>query len=48
MEIIASQYQAAIASAPMSLPVKLPGLAVPSLFYSFYIDVCCCREGAVA
>ena len=28
MEVIASQYQAAIASVSMSLPVKLPGLKV--------------------
>lgn len=30
MEIIALQYQADIASVPMSLSVKLPGLDVPS------------------
>jgi hypothetical protein len=39
MEMIASQYQAAVASVPVSLTVKLQGLEVPSLFYSFHFCV---------
>ena len=34
-------YQATIVSVPMSLPVKLPELEVPGLFYSLYFYVCC-------
>lgn len=37
MEIIASQYQAAIESVPMSLSFKLPGLEVPCPFILFFM-----------
>ena len=38
MGIIASQYQAAIAS----LPLSWPGLELPTLFYSFYFYIAGC------